>query len=67
MTFFPAPDFLTHTDDCPLCNEKWCNLCDMHWGNCNCPGPGFRACAGCKEIFVGRLTCEVCGDRGEPI
>jgi hypothetical protein len=66
VTFFPEPDYLEHVTPCPFCDDRWCNLCQVHWKNCECPGPGFRACVKCKEIFVGRLKC-VCGSPGEPI
>lgn len=25
---------------CPWCGDPWCRECEMHYGDCPCPGPG---------------------------
>lgn len=38
MTQEPG-DYLANVVPCECCRERWCLVHDMHWADCDCPGP----------------------------
>ena len=37
-------------EPCPLCEDPLCEECEMHYGECPCPGPGNDELYEYKEI-----------------
>lgn len=33
-------DYLAEVEDCPECGERFCTVCEKHWADCPCSGPG---------------------------
>ena len=33
------PDPYKNLRLCTKCEGYWCNLCEVHWDECSCPGP----------------------------
>ena len=31
--------FAADCTPCPMCDEPWCEDCELHFGDCNCLGP----------------------------
>lgn len=31
--------FASDCPPCPMCGEPWCTDCNMHYADCECPGP----------------------------
>jgi hypothetical protein len=40
--------FASECEECPDCGEPWCDECEEHYAECDCPGPDSETDISCK-------------------